>query len=262
VPRHARILNEKQVYHVMVRGNNKEKVFVDHEDKLKIINTIKEKQGNGEYSIYAFCVMDNHLHLILKEGKSILPRIMKMIATSYAYYFNKKYNRVGHVFQDRYRSENIENDEYLLVAIRYVHQNPVKAGIGTIDGYKWSSFNEYMCDGQSITKSYEILEMFSKDLKRARAEFSQFNRQTSNDKFIDIAEEKEVTRHNVEEFVDLYLKERKLTIDNLKFLEYKNHREKLIEVLLNKSDLSKREIAVVLELNREVVRRAALSEES
>ena len=77
--------------------------------------------------------MDNHIHPIIKEGKDPVARTVKRIAASYSYYFNKKYKRIGHVFQERFRSENIEEESYLFSAIRYVHQNPLKPGIGTIN---------------------------------------------------------------------------------------------------------------------------------
>ena len=103
MPRHARILNEKNVYHVMLRGNNRGKIFIDNEDKQRIIETIRLKKKDREFFIYAYCVLDNHIHLVIREGEDSLSRIVKRIATSYAYYFNKKYNRMGHVFQDRFR---------------------------------------------------------------------------------------------------------------------------------------------------------------
>ena len=84
--------------------------------------------------------MENHVHFIIFEGSDDLSRIMKRINTSYAYYFNKKYQRVGHVFQDRFRSEAIEKENYLLAALRYIHNNPVKAGIVSHPSqYQWSS---------------------------------------------------------------------------------------------------------------------------
>jgi REP element-mobilizing transposase RayT len=106
MPRSARKKSEKQVYHIMLRGNNKENIFIDEGDKLRIIDTLQEKKKFGEYYLYAYCVMDNHLHIIIKEGKDTIDRIVKRIAASYACYFNKKYKRIGHVFQERYRSEN------------------------------------------------------------------------------------------------------------------------------------------------------------
>jgi putative transposase len=120
----------------MLRGNNREKIFRDEEDKARMIDTLGDKKKAEEYFLYAYCVMDNHIHLIIKEGKDPIASIVKRIATSYSYYFNKKYKRIGHVFQERFKSENIEDESYLLAAIRYVHQNPVKPGIGTVDGYK------------------------------------------------------------------------------------------------------------------------------
>lgn len=132
MPRQARILNEKNVYHVMLRGNNREKIFIDNEDKQRIIETIRLKKKDREFFLYAYCVMDNHIHLVIREGEDSLSRIVKRIGVSYAYYFNKKYNRIGHVFQGRFKSENIEDDKYLLCAIRYVHRNPVKAGLGSL----------------------------------------------------------------------------------------------------------------------------------
>ncbi len=73
--------------------------------------------------------MDNHVHIVIKEQKDTISRIMKRIGASYAHYYNKKYKRVGHVFQDRYKGETIEDEKYLLAVIRYIHNSPKKAGI-------------------------------------------------------------------------------------------------------------------------------------
>jgi putative transposase len=85
--------------------------------------------------------MDNHVHLLTNQGEDSISRIMKRIGTSYAHYFNKKYNRIGHLFQDRFKSETVENDSYLLAVTRYIHNNPVKVGI--VDcafQFQWSSY--------------------------------------------------------------------------------------------------------------------------
>lgn len=92
--------------------------------------------------------MDNHAHLLVNEGEDEISRIIKRIGTSYVYYFNKKYGRVGHLFQDRFKSEAIEDDSYLLAVVRYIHNNPVKAGIvKNASSYRWSSFNAYIEEG-------------------------------------------------------------------------------------------------------------------
>ena len=143
----------------MLRGNNRERIFIDEEDKIRIIDTLEKTKKAEGYFLYAYCVMDNHIHLIIKEGKDPIARIVKRIAASYSYYFNKKYKRIGHVFQERYKSESIEGESYLLSAIRYVHQNPIKPGIGTIEGYKWSSYRDYTGNGRRITDSEERLNV-------------------------------------------------------------------------------------------------------
>jgi len=171
VPRHARVLSKTQTYHVILRGNNRKEVFIDDEDKARIIAAISEKKGGDHFTVYAYCVMDNHLHLVLKEGKDLLSKALKRIGTSYAYYFNKKYKRIGHVFQDRYRSESIEDDAYLLGVIRYVHLNPEKAGISSAESYPWSSYNEYFKENTRLIAIDEILSMFSNDREKAISDF-------------------------------------------------------------------------------------------
>ena len=88
--------------------------------------------------------MSNHLHLLLKEGKENLETVFRRIGASYVYWYNRKYSRRGHLFQDRYKSEAVETDTYFLTVLRYIHQNPVKAGITEkIQTYPWSSYREY-----------------------------------------------------------------------------------------------------------------------
>ena len=108
--------------------------------------------------------MSNHIHLIVKEENEPIDQIIKRIAGSYVYWYNWKYYRKGHLFQDRFKSEPIEDEEYLLTAIRYIHQNAVKAGIvERIDEYKYSSYNEYVRDES---------ELIDKDLIYERMNYS------------------------------------------------------------------------------------------
>jgi len=259
MPRYARKKCENQVYHIMLRGNNREKIFIDKEDKSKIINTLGDKKKAGEYYLYAYCVMDNHIHLIIKEGKDPVDRTIKRIATSYSHYFNKKYKRTGHVFQERFKSENIEDEKYLLTAIRYVHQNPLKPCIDTVEGYKWSSYSDYMGDGRKITDTVEILSIFSNYQEKARIEFARFNHEFNEETFLDISEEKEIDESNVTDYIKRYLIQKGLMVDDLKCFEWKPVREELVRLLLDKSNLSRRGIAAALGLNREIVRKIAMS---
>jgi len=254
IPRRARILSESQIYHVMLRGNNKEAIFIDDHDKNRIIDTLMDKKSGGAYYLYSYCVMDNHLHLVIKEGENNLSKALRRIATSYAHYFNKKYKRVGHVFQDRYRSECVEDDRYLLAVIRYVHQNPWKAAIGTIEEYKWSSFKAYMQNIQGMREVSEILAMISNDKTHAVKEFYRFNHENIDEQFIDIGLDKEINEGNITEYINKYLIEKNISMDGLQFRNNRGIRNELIRILLEKSDLSKRSIANVLGINRETVR--------
>ena len=145
MPRQARRKSESGIYHVMLRGINKQVIFEDEEDSLKFLETLKNYKAISGYKIFAYCLMSNHIHLLLKVDKENLDLIIKRIASSYVYWYNWKYHRSGHLFQDRFKSEPVEDDVYFLTVIRYIHQNPIKAGLSkSIDEYKFSSYNEYI----------------------------------------------------------------------------------------------------------------------
>lgn len=107
MPRHSRILSENGIYHVMTRGNERKDLFLDEDDKQRFIETLFAKKEEAGFSVYAYCLMDNHVHLLIKEGPEGLAAAMKRINASYAYYFNQKNRRVGHLFQDRFKSEPV-----------------------------------------------------------------------------------------------------------------------------------------------------------
>ena len=259
MPRTPRVLTDKHVYHIMLRGNDRQSIFNDNQDKQRIIEIIINKAKGNAFKILSYCIMDNHLHLAIKEEEEGLSRIMKRIATSYAIYFNKKYGRTGHVFQDRYKSEGIENEKYLLSLIRYIHQNPKKAGISSIDGYKWSSYRQYASMDSSIIDIDEILGTIANDRKMALNEFLRFCKEETEGKFIDVEEEKKITLENVYEYVKEYLAGYRIELKELQDAENKGIRDKLIKKLVKESNLSKRQIANELGLNREVVRKISMS---
>ena len=125
--------------------------------------------------------MSNHIHLVIKEEKEEIEQIIKRVAGSYVYWYNWKYYRKGHLFQDRFRSEPIEDEKYLLTVIRYIHHNPIKSGITeNIDEYKYSSYNEYVKDESDLIDKDFIYESVSKEA------FIIFNNETNEDKCLDI----------------------------------------------------------------------------
>jgi len=188
MPRRAREKSSTGIYHVMLRGINGQTIFKDKEDYEKLVQIITDYKEVCVYEIYAYCFMSNHIHLLIKEGKEELGVIFKRIGASYVFWYNKKYKRSGHLFQDRYKSEAVENDEYLLTVLRYIHQNPIKAGIeNNIGKYPWSSYNEYLIKNVICNTKF-ILSIFSEDKKKAIELFRKFNTQESNDQCLEYEE--------------------------------------------------------------------------
>ena len=139
----------------MLRGINRQLIFEDDEDMQRFIETLKRYKDECGYSLYAFCLMGNHIHLLLKEGEEPISTILKRIAGSYVYWYNWKYGRSGHLFQDRFKSEPVEDDAYFLTVLRYIHQNPVKARIcKKAENYPFSSMNEYLNKAEIVDTEF------------------------------------------------------------------------------------------------------------
>ena len=155
MPRQQRRKSESGIYHIMLRGINQQQIFQDREDNAKFLQILANCKAVSEFELYAYCLMGNHVHILLKEGKEPPELIFKRIGSRYVYWYNTKYQRVGHLFQDRYKSEPVDTDEYFLTVLRYIHQNPIKAGIvRKCEEYKYSSYNEYFSDNKLIDKSF------------------------------------------------------------------------------------------------------------
>jgi len=151
------------MYHIMFRGNNKSTIFYDDEDRRTMVTYLEELpiqyDSDGRIlpslncTFYAYCLMSNHVHLLYREMGEDAEHSMKRLLTRYARYYNLKYGRVGHVFQDRFRSEPCNDMAYFVTLLRYIHQNPVKAGIAErVDEYPWSSWSEYANFSGSLTE--------------------------------------------------------------------------------------------------------------
>ncbi|MCQ2192216.1 MAG: transposase [Paludibacteraceae bacterium] len=167
--RKSRIYSESGVYHVMLRGVNKQQIFENAEDYsyfLSILRMLAEKTESGKQcTIYAYCLMNNHVHLLLKEDNKCISDIMQIIASSYVFYYNKKYERVGHLFQERFKSQPVCSFEYFVTLLRYIHQNPVKSHLTSrISDYPWSSWQEYLgcsgfCSVQAVINRVGLAEL-------------------------------------------------------------------------------------------------------
>ncbi len=175
MPREARAKSNTGIYHIILRSINKQNIFEDDEDYQKLLETLKKYQEKSGYEIYAYCLMSNHIHLLMKEIKEELGIAFRRIGASFVYWYNWKYARSGHLFQDRYKSEAVESDRYFLTVLRYIHQNPLKAGIvKNISDYPWSSYSEYIVKAK-ICNIHFTLGMFSQDEEQAIKLFKEFN---------------------------------------------------------------------------------------
>ena len=137
---------EGAVYHVTVRGDNREPTFLGDADYCHYLGLLRRYKEQFRFTLYAYALMPNHVHLILEPSTgSTISRIMQSLSIAYTRYFNERYHRVGHVFQGRFHSRLIDKDNYLLVATRYVHRNPVRAKLSQrAEQYPWSSYLAYV----------------------------------------------------------------------------------------------------------------------
>ena len=186
MPRLARKKSQSGIYHIILRGINRQSIFEDDDDKERLLETLVRYKEKSGYSIYAYCFMDNHFHLLLKVGEEPLEQIMRRICGSYVYWFNKKYERIGNLFQDRFRSEPVEKETYFLTVVRYIHQNPIKARITeSIQEYKWNSYCEYIGVEILVDRDY-VLNIFADDSTAALESFVRFHNELSIDECMEI----------------------------------------------------------------------------
>lgn len=132
-----------QIYHVIMRGNNRQSLFFDDADKEFFKNRLFKYSEQLEIKIYSYCLMGNHVHILLGHApKEKLSRFVQKLANSYVYFFNHKYDCSGHLFQGRFKSEPVEDEVYLKNVLRYILNNPNNAKIASMEDYEWSSFKE------------------------------------------------------------------------------------------------------------------------
>jgi len=142
MPRSARVITENGCYHIITRGNQRQTVFKEVEDYEKYLFVLTRYKKEYKFKLYCFCLMPNHVHLLIEVDKPfLLNKIMSGINLSYTRYFNFKYEKVGHLWQDRYKSKIIEKDAYLLECISYIEANPIRSSLARYAAdYKWSSY--------------------------------------------------------------------------------------------------------------------------
>lgn len=170
----------------MLRGINKQVLFEDDEDRERFVGCLQYYRSVSQYAIYGYCLMDNHVHLLMKEGKESIGQTMKRIGVSYVAWYNRKYKRSGHLFQDRFKSEAVDTDAYLLTVLCYIHQNPVKSGLtGRVEGYRWSSYGEYINGGKFVDSEF-VLNILSPERGTAIAAFKKHMKEQVDERCLEI----------------------------------------------------------------------------
>jgi len=190
------------IYHVMCRGNNKQSIFLDDGDSNKYYFLLAEAKQKYDFDLYAFCFMSNHVHLVVCERTDSISDIMRYINSGFGSFINWKHERVGHLFQNRFRSEPIENDGYLLSAVRYVHNNPVKAEIvSSPEEYYWNSYRGYL-DSRHFSEVLDtdfVMGYFKR--RSAKETMLEFIRFSHKDDDILLSDEEE----NIEQLKETYV---------------------------------------------------------
>ena len=182
MPRQARLDVPGALHHIMVRGINKANIFDDEEDKARFLERLGQNVIEGKCSVYAWVLMDNHVHILFKSGKQGISTVMRKQLTWYAQYYNRRHKRTGHLFENRYKSILCDEDNYLLALVRYIHLNPLRANIvKTIEELDLYSF----CGHRTIigkakdpwTDADYVLLQFGRTRRKGRAEYLKFMRE-------------------------------------------------------------------------------------
>lgn len=182
------------LYHVISRGNNRRKIFHSEADYLRFIDILAIQKSKLPFYLYAYCLMPNHLHLLIEMQEDPLSRIMQRVLTGYSQYHNRKYKKIGHVFGGRYKSILCQTDRYLAELVRYIHLNPVRARmVKRAESYPYSGHRAYIGpDRSGLVDAEPVLRHFGGTKRRAIEVFERFVEagagETSQDEYYRAAE--------------------------------------------------------------------------
>jgi REP-associated tyrosine transposase len=174
--RKPRLEVEGGLHHILTRGNNRRQIFGNDDDYQKMLSLLAVQKAKLRFFLYAYCLMPNHIHLLVERRKVAIGRVMHRLLTGYSRYYNKRYGRVGHLFQSRYKGILCQSDQYLAELVRYIHLNPVRAKIvRTPEAYPYSSHLAYIgLKEPGMVDVEPVLRHFGGTKKLARERFGLF----------------------------------------------------------------------------------------
>ena len=253
--RQRRKISNSKVYHVIVKGIDDQDIFYDDQDRRYFLKQILNLKKEINYDVYSYCLMTNHIHMVIKSEAKVLSKIMQSLMIRYVYYFNSRYERSGPLVQNRFKSKCVENQKYFLEVCRYIHRNPEKAGMAKTQNYKWSSYQEYLGEEKIINKKV-LLHYFNNDI-------SEFVKYTTNLKLDDVENLYDYAEYEIrnrlldEEVSQIIMKEFKICDIKDVAIFFKNKSkeelEKDLKVIKNIKGTNKSQVARILRINRKFV---------
>lgn len=249
--RKQRIKSRSGIYHVMMRGINRQTIFEDDQDKWRFLETVRRFKTISNYSIFAYCLMDNHVHLLLRESNESLSTAIKRISSSYVYWYNEKYERSGHLFQGRFKAEVVEDAAYFLTVLRYIHQNPLKAGL-TVDVFAsaWTSVNEYI--GQTHMVDIDFgLNLFSTDRNQAISLYKAYMKELNDDQCLEDIVQPRVSDDDVRSYLSILGIENKSSLQQMD----RDKRNTILAKLKKIEGTSLRQLARITGISKSVIQR-------
>lgn len=256
MPRQKRPESPTGYYHIMMRGINKEMIFRKDEFKKAFMDILSKKLDESDVEVVAYCVMDNHVHLVMRGELTEIGIMLKRVNTTFAMKLNSKMDRIGHVFQDRYKSQEVLSDEHLMQVVRYTHNNPVNAAIvKDCSGYLWSSYNGYLTGNLGIVEQnqYNLILELSGSIES----FIDFHKLEDEGEYLDTKEEMEQLKYVKAQRIIREFCERKGVTDVRQLTRKPDLMDSLIDIMIDRSKLSLRKIAEMLEVSRSMVQEVA-----
>jgi len=246
--RQARKRSATGVYHVMLRGIDKRDIFLHDEDKMIFMKKLLKAKENANFGLYGYCLMDNHIHLLIRESEEIGVSV-KRVSVGYASWHNNRYGRVGHLFQNRYLSEPVESEGYLVHVLRYIHQNPLKANmVKKPENYPWSSYNDYISayQGNGVNIDADMIMAYFKD----QNDFEEFTNTQNDDIFVDFEPEEKFTDEALGDII------KKKTGSVFLYGKSIGDRNRLIKDIYNSTGASIRQLERVFGVNKNIIAKA------
>lgn len=242
-----RLKSYTKVYHIIVRGINKQDIFLDTQDLRKFRKELKRAKEKYQFELYAYSFMSNHVHLIIKDENENLEIMMKSLTVSYSNYFNKKYERIGHLFENRFKSYAIEDESYLKNVVRYIHKNPENAGIKP---YAWTSYYEYINNKQKMIDTKQVMSLFEYSIENFKIYHSRYEKHEDYDKNYEM-----ISKLQDEEAIRL-IQEILNEPNLLKIQNYETNKKKeAIRKILKIEGITKVQISRILGINRKTIYR-------